>query len=188
MLIKLNGLLFISSSKHTISFVYYFVGLQLFLDVRKVGNIELFFWSASLVFGMGVKWNSLLDLRLKLSRRLILIVIYILNYLVVSSCQLICIYRIVNVCDVLRSLPSWGLRGLLVRLKRLLRLRLRGLGLLLVLIELLSHNFSGPRSWHRIFRRRRSDKVVLLLLLRIILRLRFLGASNETLPVVLALG
>lgn len=119
MLIKFVCLIFISTPKHTISLVDYFVRLQLFLDVRKVGYIELFFWSTRLIFRMGVKWNSLLHLRLKLCRRLILIliVIYILNNLVVSSRQLICVYCIVNVSDVLRSLASRGLRGLLVRLK-----------------------------------------------------------------------
>ena len=186
MRIKFIGFFLIASPKDTISLINDFVGLQLLLNVWKVGNIELLFGPSSLILTMGVEWDPLLHLWLKLWRWLVLVVVYILNYLVCRCCQLVCVYCVVDVRYVLRTVTT--LRALLVDLKLLVLgwfwLVLRCL-CLLVLIELLAHDFCWSRSWDRVLCWRRS-RVICLLGLWIKLLVRFLR-THET-SVILALG
>ena len=186
MRIEFIGFFLIASPKYAISLIDDFVGLQLLLNVWKVGNIELLFRPPCLILTMGVEWHPLLHLWLQLRWWLVLVVVYVLNYLVCSCCQLVCVYCVVDVRYVLGTVAT--LRALLVDLKLLLLrwfwLVLRGL-CLFVLIELLAHDVCGSRSWDRVLCWRRSG-VIALLGLRIKLLVRFLG-THET-SVVLALG
>ena len=188
MWIKLISFIFISSSEDTIPLIDNFVGLQLLLNVWKVGNIELLFGPSSRILTMWVEWHPLL-LWLQLSRWLVLAVVYVLNYWVRGCCQMICVYCVVDICYVLRRGATVAtLRALLVDLKLLLLrwfwLILRGL-CLFVLIELLTHDVGGSRSLHWVLCWRRSW-VGRLLGLRIELLVRFLRTHKTS--VVLALG
>jgi hypothetical protein len=104
-----------------------------------------------------VERDTLLDLGLQLLRWLLLLlpwVVHELNYLVSGRCQLIRIDCVVYVRYVLGTcLGASLLVRLLIHLKllwlllRLLLLLLLVRGLLLVLVELLSHNLRGARRW-----------------------------------------
>ena len=186
MRIKFIWFFLITSPKDTISLIDNFVGLQLLLNVRKVGNIELLLRPSSLILTMRVERHPLLHLWLQLRRWLILVVVYVLNYLVSCCRQLVSVYGVVDVRYVLRAIAT--LRALLVYLKLLLLGRfwlVLGSLCLLVLIELLTHDVSGSRSWHWVFCWRRSW-VVALLRLRIELLVRFLRAHETSIVLTLS--
>jgi hypothetical protein len=145
-LVELGCFLIISTPKHTISFVDDLIWFQLLLNIGVVGHIGIFLGLPILVINRClIKWDALLNLRLKLLGWLLLWVVYILDDLVGSSRQLIRIDCVVDIRYVLRACLTLSVLAILRHLKRLWLLALRLLlvrCLLFILVELLPHYLS----------------------------------------------